>query len=495
MSLAGIDIGTTGCKCTIYSIDGRLISESYTEYEIQNGEEHELDPYMVWEKTKIVLKEASTNVERIIAIGITSFGEAAILLNEEGEPLLNSLLYANPKGEEQCQHLIRKLGKEYIIKTTGLNPSHMYSISKLMWLNKFEAEKFSQCANIHLFEDYIVYKLCGVRQIDYSLASRTMAYDINTLKWDDQILDFAGINKSHLPKTVPIGSIAGQINSVIANELGINEDALIVSGCHDQIAAAIGTGTYKKNCAVDSTGTVECITPVFDRSIDLRKLSENSYAVVPFIYDKYVTYAFSLTGGALLKWYRDQLMDVEADMIEKGGKIAYNVFNDSVDDTKPSGLLVLPHFSGAATPYMDKDSKGAIIGLTTNTTKAELYQGLMEGVTFDMKVNVERLEDAGIYIDKLRATGGGAVSSIWLQMKADILNRPIISLGAAQSGTLGCIMLAGLACNVYDSIEEAENIFVKEENIYYPQKNKHHLYMNYYTKYKKMYKSVKTVID
>lgn len=289
-------------------------------------------------------------------------------------------------------------------KSTGLNPSPMYSISKLMWLKEHKHELFKKCKSICLFEDYIVYMLSGIRQIDYSLASRTMAFDINSLQWNELILEYANIDKNLFSNIVAIGSTAGNIRKELAVELGISEEAIIVSGCHDQIAAAIGTGVYKTGMAVDGTGTVECITPVFDSNIECQKLYEGSYAIVPFLDNKYVTYAFSFTGGALLKWYRDKLAFREVEAARSIGVNAYDLFNDQVDDSKPSGLLILPHFAGAATSYMDSESKGAIIGLTSDTTSSDIYQGLMEGVTYEMYLNMKRLSDAGIEIEKIRAT-------------------------------------------------------------------------------------------
>src|SRR5690606_37532686 len=124
-------------------------------------------------------------------------------------------------------------------------------------------------------------------------------------------------------KPVPIGSKAGCIRSELVEELGISKDTIIVSGCHDQIAAAIGTGVFKQGMAVDGTGTVECITPVFNKNVQYEKLYEGKYAIVPYINNLYVTYAFSFTGGALLKWYRDKIAYYEAKEIVANGKKPY----------------------------------------------------------------------------------------------------------------------------------------------------------------------------
>lgn len=496
MAIAGIDIGTSGCKCTVYGREGNLLNEAYLEYNAEVTDDYQtLDARLVWESVKSVILDAAKEIDQVEAIGVTSFGEAAILLDEEGIPLIPSLLYTDARGSAQCDRLVEHFGTEYLSLSTGLNPNPMYSISKLMWLRENKPEIFTKAKNICLFEDYIVYMLSGIRQIDYSLASRTMAFDINMLTWNDEVLKYAGIDKNLLSNAVPTGSPAGKIRKELSVELGIHPDAFIVTGCHDQIAAAIGTGVFKAGMAVDGTGTVECITPVFDNRINRNKLYEGSYAIVPFLDNQYVTYAFSLTGGALLKWYRDKLAFMEAEEIKKAGLNPYDYFNKKVDDSKPSGLLILPHFQGAATPYMDHESRGAILGLTSDTDSSDIYQGLMEGVTYEMYLNIERLSEAGIHIDKIRATGGGAASPLWLQMKADILNKPVVSLGAAQSGTLGCIMLAGVACGIYHSLEEAEQIFVKENQTFYPNLQKHEEYQKLYKKYKKLYHAVKSVLQ
>lgn len=495
MSIAGIDIGTTGCKCTLYSNDGKLINESYAEYNISNDNgEHELDAIIVWACVRNVVKDISKDANNLKAIGITSFGESVVLLDKDDKPLMNSILYTDPRGEEQCKKLVNHFSAEAIARITGLNPHKMYSVSKLMWIMENKPLIYQNTKRILLFEDYIVYMLCGVAQIDYSLATRTMAFDIKTLNWSREILSFAGIDVNKMSRVVESGTKAGTIKVSLAEELGLPEEVIIVSGCHDQVAAAVGTGVLEVGMAVDGTGTTECITPVCQKIPDNDVLFKGSYSIVPHVIPNYyVSYAFSFAGGALLKWYRDNIASLEAQLAKSAGKNAFDTFNLQVED-EPTGLLVLPHFSGAGTPYMDSYSKGAIIGLTTETTSIDIYRALMEGVTYEMLLNIEKLKEAGIEIKELRATGGGAKSTVWLQMKSDILNIPVISLGASQSGTLGCVMLAGVACGIYKDIWEARNILLKIGKTYYPRKEKHEKYMNYYKKYKKLYEVIKELL-
>ena len=161
---------------------------------------------------------------------------------------------------------------------------------------------------------------------------------------------------------------------------------------------------------------------------------------------------------------------------------------------EPTGILVLPHFAGAATPYMDVGSKGAVVGLTLEHNTADLYRGMMEGVVYEMMLNMEHLAKAGIHPEKLRATGGGASSKVWMQMKADMLNMPITSLGSAEAGAAGCAMMAGIAAGVFEGLKEAARALVTEKEVYYPRKEQHEAYMKYYNKYKGLYQAVRPLV-
>lgn len=405
--IAGIDVGTTGCKCTVCDVDGTILAECYDEYfaEVQ-GAYGSLQPEIVWQSVKKVLAGAAKGFP-LQAIGVTSFGEAPVLLDENNRSVMPTILYTDTRGQAECEELVGMLGSDRIAQLTGTAPHSMYSICKLMWVARNQPELFAKVTRIFLFADYIVYMLSGVAQMDYSLAARTMAFDIHSRDWCDEILECAGIAKNKFPPTVPSGTKAGIIQKSVAAELGLSQDIMVVTGCHDQIAAALGTGIMKDGMAVDGTGTVECITSMFSRKPNTDKLQKNNYAVVPYVLpNSFVCYAFSFTGGALLRWYRDQFGMLETIVAKQQGMNFYEHMNQKLGDT-PSGLLVLPYFAGAATPYMDIDAKGAILGLSMDTTAEEIYRALMEGVTYEMLLNLERLQEAGVYTTELRATGGG----------------------------------------------------------------------------------------
>ena len=295
MLLAGLDIGSTGCKVAVYRDNGEFLGKTYRDYPVQRVTSgHEVDAAAIWLGVKEAIREASRTWPGISGIGVTSFGETFVLLDGEDKPLLPAMLYTDPRGNEECAELTKLLGEEQIILTTGVKPAAMYSLPKLMWVKKNRPDVWARTARVCQMEDYIVYLLTGKAQIDYSLATRTMAFDIHRLAWSQELLDAAGVGAEMLSVPVPAGTSAGTVKPELLAELGLSEDTIIVSVSHDQVAAAIGSGVFEESCGVDGAGTVECITPVF-RNYDPMEMASGGYAIVPYaVPGKYVCYAFSI---------------------------------------------------------------------------------------------------------------------------------------------------------------------------------------------------------
>lgn len=490
MYIGGLDIGTTGCKISVYDENGNFASNTYREYKVsrKNGE-HEFDAEMIFDAVCEVIREAS-QTHTVSAIGITSFGESFVALDENGNALFPSMLYTDPRGADECDELVAALGEKRLISISGVKPNQMYSLPKLMWLKKHCPEKFASVRRVLLMEDYIVYKLCGNACIDYSLAARTMALDIRERCWSEEIFAAAGIDSSLFSTPVSAGNVAGELCDSLKQKLGIDSSIKIVNGSHDQVAATVGCGIFKPGEAMDGTGTVECIVPVFDSVPDNIELYDKGYSVVPFIYDNtYVCYALSFTGGAVLKWFRDNFAgNFDA------SKNVYAELDASVT-SDPTGILVLPHFAGAANPYMDSGSKASFIGLTLEHTSSDVYKALMEGVTYEMKTNLCELQKFGIDPKKIYATGGGATGKVWMQIKADILGRPISSLAAKEVGACGTCMLVGVGIGLYKDLEEAKAVFVKEKQSCEPNEKNVKIYEKYFEAYKKVYGATRGIVE
>lgn len=494
MKIAGLDIGTTGCKLTVFDSNGRYLDKAYRDYPAaRHKSEHEIDAGTILAGVLEVMKEMAAKYPDIAGIGVTSFGETFVLADEKGSPLHPAMLYTDPRGARECEELIEKIGGMNIASITGVKPHVMYSISKLMWMKRHKPEIYQKAEHIFLMEDYVVFHLTGTAQIDYSLAARTMAFDITSLKWSGEIFGKAGIDVNLMSKAVPAGTSAGPILKDIARLTGLAPDTQIISISHDQVAAAVGAGVFDSAQAVDGAGTVECITPIYDGLPELEVMYQGNYAVVPYVIPgKNVCYAFSYTGGALIQWCVDTLAKKEKELAQEQGISVNEMLEGTVKE--PTGLLVLPHFAGAATPYMDTGSKGVIVGLTTDTSVSEIYRACMEGVVYEMLLNMEYLKDSGVHFQMLHATGGGAKSEVWMQMKADILKLPITALNTVDAGTVGSAMLTGIAAGCFRDLEDAAARMVEKKKVYEPDTEMHEKYMEVYMRYRELYKAVRPLM-
>lgn len=496
MWIAGLDIGTTGCKLTVFDENGDVLGKAYRDYPVCRAVSgHEIDISTMIESVYAVIEEMTARYPDIAGIGVTSFGETFVLTNDAGDPLHNAMLYTDPRGIEECMELRGKLGASRIAQITGLAPHEMYSISKIMWIKKHCPEIYNAAKRIHLIEDFVVWHLTHRAQIDYSLATRTMAFDIRTLSWSREVFETAGIDLSLMSVPVPSGTCAGTIIPTVAKRTGLKQSCLVVSVSHDQIAAAIGAGAFNSSVAVDGAGTVECLTPIYDGLPKISTMVKRFFAVVPYVLPgMYVAYAFSYTGGALIQWCIDTIAKEEKVVAQKAAVSVNQYLEEQYTRDDPTGLLILPHFAGAATPYMDTGAKGAILGLTMTTTVADIYRACMEGVTYEMRINYEALQDSGIHFERLNATGGGAKSKLWMQMKADVLNLPITALKTADAGTVGSAMLTGIAVGLFQDLKDAAAHMVQETDTYYPRIAMHEKYMNIYKRYKSLYQSVRQLM-
>lgn len=503
MKIAGLDIGTTGCKLTVFSEVGKDIDRAYRDYPVtRGGSEHEVDAVSIMDGVLSVLKLMGEKYPDIGGIGVTSFGETFVFADGEGNPLHRAMLYTDPRGREECLKLTGKMEGRKIAAITGLRPHEMYSLPKMMWIKKNRPEVYRQARHAFLMEDYVVFHLTGKAQIDYSLATRTMAFDIASLSWSRELFELAGIDVSLMSEAVPIGTSAGTILPDIARQTGLSAKTQIVSISHDQVAAAVGAGVFDAETAVEGAGTVECITPVYEGLPPSDVMYDGYFSVVPYVMPgKYVCYAFSYTGGALIQWCVDTLAKREKALAAAAGISTHEYLEQEYvrehgenDADKPTGLLVLPHFAGAATPYMDTGSKGAVIGLTAAHTVSDIYRACMEGVAYEMLINLEWLKGSGIHFQMLHATGGGARSAVWTQMKADILNVPFTTLKTANTGTVGSAMLTGIAVGCFQDLEDAVTHMVEKTEVYLPDAGRHEKYMEVYSRYRKVYDVVRGLV-
>lgn len=495
MSLLGLDIGTSGCKATIVDQNGNCLAQNFQEYpliSLQPGWQ-EIDPELVWQSAKSVMTKAAARViaDPVQAISVSSFGEAVTAVDRDGNALCNSMIYIDIRGAAEAEFLTTQLGHEKVLGITGTSIQPMYSICKIIWLKNNRPDIYRRTWKFMLFADFILFKLGARPHTDYSLAARTMAFDIVNKQWSLEILECAGIDIDKFGEPVQSGTPVGMISARQAVELCLPADVMLVAGGHDQPCAALGAGVIRSGLAVDGLGTTECITPAFDRPILSGAMAENYFACVPHVIpDMYVTYAFTFTSGSVLKWYRDNFGSA---YIEEAARLGVNVYDLMIDKAAPdpSSLFVLPHFAGAATPYMDTAAQGAMVGLTIDTKPADILKAIIEGITFEIMVNAERLDAAGVYMEELRTVGGLAKSAKFLQLKADMMGKRITTLNEPEAGTLGVAILAGTACGLFKSLDEAVTRLVRVKKTYDPDERLHEQYQARFAVYKRLYPAIR----
>lgn len=498
MFFAGLDIGTSGCKCVIADEKGNEVSSSYRAYATNREKgRQEIYPDDLKKSVFHVIKEAvaTSGCKDISALSLTSFGESCVMLDKDGKTLSPIILYTDSRGTKECDELKNDLGDRQIFDITGHHCHIMFLLPKLIWMKRNQPEIYAQISHILPITSFVIYSLTGRFICDYSLSSRLLMFDIHKKEWSDEMLSYAEIDRSLLPETVPTGTVTGVIAPHIANELGLGKNVKVVAGPQDQIACAIGTGCVNSEYVVNGSGTVDCYTPMYPSDKypgDKKIFFDGGFPILPS-FDNYLTsFAFVMNSGSLREWYLKTFMPYLSARAKRKGVKIWDLAEDFIKDD-PTGMMVVPHFTGSATPYMDPLSKSIIIGLNFETGPEELFTALVEGITYDGYKNLQILRECGIEINKLRATGGGSRSPKWLQLKADLFGIEVGTVKSKESGALGTIMLSCVASGIYKDLKEAMSEMVKPGTIYYPNKSRGDKYREIYEKQSKLYECFKTL--
>ncbi len=495
----GLDVGTTGCKAAVFSQDGKMLSYSYREYPLIHPKEGwaELDSRNLWNSIEEVVSESAGKAGRdpVTAVSVSVQGEAVVPVDKKGEPLYNFVVTFDDRTLVQARWWEERMGRERIFKITGMPLHPMYSICKIQWFHENMSELYKKAWKFLCVQDFVFLKLGVVPTIDYSLAARTMAFDILNERWSEEILSAAGVDEKLLAEVKPSGSIVGEIPEERAEALGLAKKAVAVTGGHDQCCGLLGAGAVKEGSAMNATGTSDVLNPVLGRPLLSEGMLKNNYCC--YHHTKpgmYASCAFNLTGGLLLRWYRDTLCGQEVLEAQKTGRDVYELIISRASDN-PASVFFLPHFVGSGTPTLDPLSKGAMIGLTLSTTKSDISRAVLDSTNYEMKLNIDSLEEAGVRLDEIRTVGGGAKSGKWLKMKADVFGKTVISLEVSEAACLGAAILAGTASGVYSSVDEGVSRAVRVQDTFYPDTTMTEQYREKYELYKKLYPALKELFS
>lgn len=491
MVYMGIDVGTTGSKATVIDGKGTTLSYAYQNYQTVRTNEGvaEIDPASIWQTVRQVIAQAAAKSEEpIAAIAIASLGESFVALDKQDRVLRNSILYSDVRGSEEITDILQKIDRQRLFDTTGMPINSMYTLNKLLWVKKHESELYKRIDKLFLFEDFVYYMLSGERRIDYSLASRTMFFDFSANRWAEEVLGAFDLDSAMLSMPVAPGSVIGKIRAGLSLELNLPKDVLLVAGAHDQVCAALGAGVLQKGECVDGIGTSECITTILDGLEQKSFMLENNFCIEPYaIEGECVTLAFSSTGASILSWFIKEI----ARPVTQGAS-AYAIL-DQESPVEPTGILVMPHFSGSGTPHMDPFSCGAVLGLQLSTSRGELYKACMEGLCYEMKLNADLLAQMGTSITSITCVGGGSRSDIQLQIKADMMGIPVKRLKNEESGTAALAMLCATACGDYKNLKEAAAQIVKFDRSFEPNQEYYDRYRQKLDLYQQIYPNIKGI--
>jgi xylulokinase len=523
MALMGLDVGSTGCKAVVFDVAGNQLTRAYREYpEIypQAGW-IELDPARVWQSVKEVIAEAAAAVtEPVRALSISAMGETFTPVARDGNFLYNSIVSPDSRAVPQARALDEALGAERIFQITGMPAHPSFTLPKIAWMAQERPEVHQQVWKYLLWPDLIYYKLGLEPRLDYSLAGRTMAFDVVNKCWSEEMLEglntpearraagvsspgpdtgngAAGIRPLHtdlFAAPIKSGEVVGELSAAMASELGLPTGCLVVAGGHDQPMNALGAGIIKEGLAVDGMGTVECITVAFEQPVLNEAMRRHNYCCYPHVaLDLYCSIAFNYSSGSVLRWYRDNFCAAQKQQAEAAGQDVYDLILADLP-AGPTKLFTIPYFAGSGTPYLDPLARGAVFGLTLSCDDKTFVKGLLEGTCYEINLNIVSLAAAGVSVDRLRVTGGGSRSPLWLQLKADITGKEIVTLNVSESGCLAGAMLGGVATGEFASLAEATEALVHEKESYTPNAAQHAQYQDLYAIYAQLWPAVRDLV-
>ena len=491
-----IDAGTTGVRSMFFDKAGNVLGSAYSEYEshFPSPSWVEQDAESWWtqscETIKQAFSETGLDPERVIGISVTNQRETIVPIDEDGQPLRRAIVWQDKRTVPQCDWIEKELSQDAVYSITGLTVDPYFSAPKILWIKQNENSIFNKAHRFLLVHDYLIYRLSDELVTDFSNASRTMLFDVRRAEWSEKLLDGFGIPKEKLPRTVEPGSQVGELTSKASKETGLKEGTPIVAGGGDQQCAALGVGVVKEGMLKSTTGTGTFIlahSNTVRLDPGLRVLC--SRHVVP---DSFVIEASMFTTGSALKWFRDNLGVKEVSVADERGVDPYEVLTEEASRIPPGseGVVHLPHFVGAGAPNWNPHARGIFAGLALGHTRAHIIRAILEGVSFEIRTNVEVMRELGIPSREVRVTGGAARSETWMQIQADILRTPVIRTQMEEATALGAAILAFKGVGVFKSVARAAEEMVQTLEPLKPTKETLNVYQNAYRTFKSLYSAI-----
>jgi len=477
--LLGIDVGTTGTKSALFDENGSLVDIEYKSYSIQYPEEGwvEQDADDWWnalvETVRAVVSRNACGSE-VVSVCLATQGGALILLDENFHPVYNAVSWLDTRAKETSEKLTQRISVKELYETCGWPIVGGLNFPNVFWFREKRLELLKKTCYFASTIDYINYLLTGKFCIDYTNLAIEMFLDLNTRDYSDKILQIAGIARSSVPEIVPSGNVIGRLTNNAAKTLGLPGSVVVVSGAHDQYCANIGAGAVNVGDCVLSAGTAWVLLATCEKlyfnedSLTGQGITSALFPGLHPLDGKYGLMTSVPFGGNSLKWFRDVLRP--GTDYKQLNKDVFTVNSGS------GGLLFIPIMSSHS-------GKGAFLGIDGIHTMKHFTRAVFEGVSFVNRRHFDMIQEAGVAMNNLIMIGGGAKSSVWPQIVADVCNVPVILPELRDSACAGAAILAGVGSGVFNSIEKASEKITGKKSLIKPVKQNVEIYKAQYEKF------------
>jgi xylulokinase len=493
--LLGIDIGTSGTKVIAIDESGKLVATASAEYELLTPKPlwAEQRPNDWWEAVAYCCRKITAEIgnDDIAGIGLSGQMHGLVMLDANGQPLRDAILWSDQRTQSQCDWITQTVGLETLVAETANPVLTGFTAPKIIWVRDNEPEVLAK-ARMHLLpKDYIRFKLTGEFATEVSDASGTSLLNVPNRNWSKVVCDKIGVPLEHLPKVYESFEVSGHISAAGAAATGLKVGTPVVGGGGDQAAGAVGNGIVQSGIISVASGTSGVVfasadTPSVDPALRLHTFCH----AVP---GKWHVMGVMLSAGGSLRWYRDTLALSEKAVATHMQTDPYDLITREAATVGAGseGLLFLPYLTGERTPHPDPTARGAFVGLTVRHTKAHMARAVLEGVSFGLRDSLEIIKSMGISIGNVRASGGGAKSEIWRQIQADVFGLSLSTIAIDEGPALGVALLAGVGTGIYSSVEEACSAVVKTGAGARVNEENAAIYNRYYEIYKGLYPALK----
>ncbi|MCL2203845.1 MAG: xylulokinase [Defluviitaleaceae bacterium] len=481
MFFIGIDIGTSAVKGIVMNETGeilRTVSRDYPLYLFGDGCS-EQSPEDWWEMTACALRELTAEYKDIAAVSFSGQMHGLVALDGNGKVLRRAILWNDQRTVAECAYLNDTVGREVLLENAANIALTGFTLPKILWVKNNEPALFGQIKMVMLPKDYIAYRLTGVAATDYSDASGTLLLDVKKQDWSDKMLEIAGLERSQVPKLFKSYESVGTVTAVAAKETGLPETTKVIIGGGDQAVGAIGTGTVEEGTCSVSLGTSGVLFVAMDEfAVDTSPAAIHAFCHAT---GRYHMMGVTLAAAGSNKWWMGKVLKTDD----------YKKEEKEITALGQNKVYYLPYLSGERTPHNDPAARGAFVGMSMTTTRAEMTQAMLEGVAFSLRDVLTRIRALGKTVKTARIIGGGANSPLWCQIVADVLNVQVQKIHSGEGPALGAAILAMVGAGTFPTVEDACAKIIKTTETFTPSPQTAAAYDKHYAVFTGLYEALK----